>query len=193
MTMKHITALLRSKQTVFTYRSASIILGISNSYTVKSMLYRLTKAGVLVHKYAGIWTLPNYNAYEFAMQIRSPCYISLETVLQQQGIIFQDYGRTITMVSDNTLVKQIDDYRYTYRKIQPAILFDPLGIIHKDIYSMATPERAAADMLYFQPDYYFDNPYGLDIAQLHRIKLIYPPKTILAIDKLIDHVTHSKT
>lgn len=191
--MRYVAQLLKSKQTVFTYETLASILHIEKKETIKSLCKRLVQSGILVHIYAGIWTLVEYDHNEFASKLRSPSYISLETVLQKAGIIFQDYSNTTTMVWTNSLSKTIDNHLYQYRKLQQSILLDPLGVIYTGRYMIATPERAVADMLYFYHHYYFDHPYDIDIDKLNMIKYIYPPTTILAIDKLIEHVKRTKT
>jgi hypothetical protein len=59
----------------------------------------------LQHLSSGIFALPHYDPFEFATQFKKNSYISFETVLKQEGIIFQDYGKTIFLASDRRETK----------------------------------------------------------------------------------------
>jgi hypothetical protein len=67
---------------------------------------------------------------ELASKLRKKSYISLETVLQSAGIIFQDYSHTITLVSDNSVSHEIEGKIYQFSKIKDTILANSLGIIN---------------------------------------------------------------
>lgn len=190
--MKYVANILGSGHTVFTYDYLKGILHIQNHNTLKEIVKRLIKSGIFVRQFPGIWTLVNYDAYEFASKIRYPSYISLETVLQKDGVIFQDYSKVITMISDNTLNKKIGDMLYSYRKINPKILFNPLGIVNKKKYMIATKERAICDMLYYNHSYYFDNVNDIDMDMMNQLSIIYPQKTALAIKTIIKDVEYRK-
>lgn len=49
-------------------------------------------------------------------------------------------------------------------------LFNPVGIIEENGVFIATPERAAADMLYFNPKYHFDVSERIDFARVKSIQ-----------------------
>lgn len=146
----------------------------------------------MISLYRGIFGLPQYSLMEFINKLKVPSYISLETVLQQSGIVFQNYEKSFHLISSNSKYYKIDlpniPHRITvsFHKMKTSLLFSSLGIIQKKNYRIATPERALCDRLYLSPNYYFDNTENLNIQLLKDLKSIYPQTTALAIQKIID-------
>jgi hypothetical protein len=73
----------------------------------------------------GIWALQHYDTLELANILKTPSYISLETILYKEAVVFQDYGDTIFSISDNTKSFKIDGTSYEYHRITPKILLNP--------------------------------------------------------------------
>jgi len=188
--MKYLNQLLNSKKTVFTYSDIVLLLWITNMYTVKSFFIRWVKEWIFIQRHKWIYTLQDYDIYEFASKLKKQSYISFETILKREWIIFQDYGNTIFLASDNTITKQVDTHSFTYLKIKDSILTNPLWLINKGTYTIATPERAICDRLYLSSDYYFDNIDDIDYDVLASISLIYNKRVILAVQSLIAHAQH---
>jgi hypothetical protein len=84
MKMKYIAQLLQSKMTIFRADDIQLILGIKKIRTVREVINRCIKSGVLIKITNGINALQNYDPLELASKIKSPSYISLETVLQRE-------------------------------------------------------------------------------------------------------------
>jgi hypothetical protein len=169
----YISSLLRSNNTVFTFKDLSLIWGDTDRDYVTKRVYRYIKAGKLYAVRKGIYAKDkNYNRFELATKIYTPSYISLETVLAQAGIIFQYYGQ-IFVASYLTREITADDQKYTYKKIKDSILTNHTGLINKENYTVASPERAFLDVLYLNKDYYFDNPSKLDWEKVFEILKIY--------------------
>jgi hypothetical protein len=51
---------------------------------------------------------------------------------------------------------------------------------------MATPERALCDYIYLHPNGTIDAPESINKIRLNQILPIYPKKTVLYIQKLLD-------
>jgi len=188
VTMQHIKKLLNTNRTVFKTSEFSIIFGIENKNTIKNILQRMKKSGILYYHGMNIWSIKKteYDRYEFASKIRKRSYISFETVLQKEWIIFQDYSNTITLASDNSLEKKIENTNYIFHKLNDKILKNPIGIKNiKNKYMIASAERAICDMIYLTKNYHFDNISNLNIDKLEDIKDIYNKTTALLINKLI--------
>jgi hypothetical protein len=60
---------------------------------------------VLQHLASGLYAFPRFDHFEFATLLKKNSYISFETVLKKEAIIFQDYGNTLFLASDKTLTK----------------------------------------------------------------------------------------
>lgn len=131
------------------------------------------KKGDLYHIRRGFYAKDeNYDKLELATKIFTPSYISLETVLMAEGMIFQLYGQIFTV---SYLTREIiaDGQKYSYKKIKTEILTNPAGISQKGNYPIATKERAFLDAVYFYKDYHFDNLSGLDWDRVFELLPIY--------------------
>jgi len=159
--MKNIEKIINSKKTVFDYNDIKNILNISNKNTIKSFFYRWVKAGIFVNLYKWIYALKNYDIFELAVKLKNNSYISFETVLKKQWIIFQDYWNTIFLASNNTVEKKLWNY------------------------IIASKERAICDRIYLSKNYYFDNLEWIDKEKILEISQIYNKRVILEIKKLV--------
>ncbi len=185
--MKYIDKIIDSWKTVFRYADIEILLGISNRNTLKSIFTRGVEDGIFVLLQKWIYGLKKYHTYELWTKLKTKSYISFETVLKSEGIIFQDYGNQIFLASDNHLKKTIWDTTFVYHKIKDDILMNPFGLIHKWSYTLASKERAVCDRVYLSKDYYFDSLENIDFGLLQEISQIYNKRVILEIKKLIKH------
>lgn len=185
--MKYLSLLLASKSTVFTISELKILFWIQNATQINAILQRMKHKNILKNIGYGLWVFQEYNPLELASKLTAPSYISLESVLQKSGIIFQHYEKTITLVSNNTFTKEIDGRIFEYHKIKNAILTNPIGLEYRGNFSIAKPERALCDMVYLYKQITFDNLTSLDYQQLETIAQIYPKPTYLLIKKLIQN------
>jgi predicted transcriptional regulator of viral defense system len=183
--MKYLEILLKSGKTVFTYDDIRVFFGIEKADTIKKILNRLVKSGILQHIAHGIFALPHYQEFEFATLFKKNSYISFETVLKKEGIIFQHYGNTIFLATDRTLTKRALNITFECHKLRDDILYNPLGIIQTGSYAIATAERAVCDRLYLSPSYYFDNLTSLDEEKLLTIAELYNKSVVLSVKNLL--------
>lgn len=153
--MKHIDKILESGNTVFKANEIALLLDIENKNTLKSILQRF-KSGYYHLSLIRFAKLKKYNPYELASKIKSKSYISLETVLQKEWVIFQDYENTVTLISDKSFEQKIDTKIYSFYKIKDTILLNTIGIKDMGKYMMATKEEQ----------------YVTEFILLHRIILI---------------------
>ena len=140
--MKYFNKILSSGKTIFRYQDLEILLWVSNRNTLKSFFQRGVDEGVFVLVQKGIYSLKKYDLFELATKLKKNSYISFETVLKDKWIIFQDYGNTLFLASNNTLEKKISNISYKYLKLKNDILLNPIGIEQKDNYMIASVERA---------------------------------------------------
>jgi hypothetical protein len=172
------TKLYKSTKTIFTNKDLALIWEERNSKKLNSKVAYYVKKGVLIKLSRGIYSKEKeYDPKELATSIYSPSYISFETVLREAGIIFQYYD-TIFTASKWSKNLKIDGKSFTLRKMKESILYNPEGIIKKNAYSIATPERAFLDMIYIYPNYYFDNLEPLDWEKCSELVKIYSNKQL---------------
>ena len=187
--MDRLEALLRSGNNIFSINEICLIWGEVNPDALKSAIKYYVDKGSLLRIKRGIYSLrEDFDRFELAQRLIAPSYISLETALQFHGIIFQ-VTRSIQCLARYNREFIIKEVHYKYHKFKDALLLDPDGIIKKDTFLIASPERAITDTLYLYGDYYFDNLHEISIEKLKRMTLIYGEKTMIKkINKLIDNI-----
>ena len=167
-----------SSKTVFNTKDIALIWGENNKNNLKSKISYYVKNKDLIRLKNGIFIKDkNYDRFELATRIYTPSYISFETVLRENGIIFQHYD-TVFVAGKLSKDILIDDLKISFRKIKNIALYNPLGIINKNNYSMASKERAFLDTIYLFPQYYFDNLRSIDWQKCFEIALIYKNKKL---------------
>ena len=157
MEKDYISTLLRSNNTVFTFKELSLIWNETDVKLTKKRVYRYTKMGKLYPIRKGIYAKDkNYDKMELANKIFTPAYISLETVLSREGIVFQHYNQ-IFAISYLSREISCDGQAYVYRRMKDVVLMNSSSIEKKGNYYIASKERAFLDTIYLNKNYHFDN------------------------------------
>jgi len=183
--MNNYNKILDSGKTIFTKKDLEKILDLNTKMALDKFLYREKNKGFLRNIFYGIYALKNYNLLELAGKIRKKSYISLETVLKKEWVIFQYYDN-IFIVSDDSLEKKVWDINFKFSKIKDSILLNQLGIEHKKTYTIASVERAVCDKIYLSKNYYFDDLSDINFNELEEISKIYDNKRVVSeVNKLI--------
>lgn len=178
-----ILEIYRSENTIFTTKDIALIWGETDLDTIKARINYYAKRGKLYSIRRGIFAKgKNYDKFELATKIYTPSYISLETVLQKEGIVFQ-YYKSIFVVSYLSREIICGNQKITYKKTKENILFNNLGIEQRKNYFIATKERAFLDTLYLYKNYHFDNLSSLNWELCSKIAPIYENKTLLKLLK----------
>ena len=169
----YLAAILKSNKTVFTSKDIAILWGETaspatwvriNYYVHKGELFRLRK---------GVYAKSReYNKLELATRIFTPAYVSFETVLAKEGLIFQSYEK-VFVASYLTRELTVDKQVYAFCRVKNPVLINPLGIEHRQETSMAIKERAFLDVLYVNSDYQIDNLQGINWEKVFEILPIY--------------------
>lgn len=168
-----IVKLYRSPKGIITNKDLALIWHETNQNNLKAKIAYYVKKGVLTRLTRGVFAKDkNYNSKELATSIYTPSYISFETVLREAGIIFQHYD-TIFVAGPWSKTTTIDKYAFTFRKLKNSILYNSVGVMNQNNYSMATPERAFLDTIYLFPKYYFDNLKPVNWEQCFELVKIY--------------------
>jgi len=178
MEKDYISTLLRSNNTVFTFKELSLIWNETDVKLIKKRVYRYTKMGKLYPIRKGIYAKDkNYDKLELANKIFTPAYISLETVLSRQGIVFQHYDR-ISVISYLSREISWDGQTYVFHRIKDVVLMNSLSIEKKDSYYIASKERAFLDTIYLNKNYHFDNLSSINWDICFEILPIYNNKAM---------------
>ena len=173
MKKRFLNELLRSDQTVFSFKELILKFRTDDVKSLTSKLSYYIKNGELHHIRRGLYSKnAAYNRFELATKILTPSYISFETVLSAAGIIFQ-YSSQLYIASYQSRDITCDGHTYSFRTIKPTILTNTLGIEILATYSIASPERAFLDIIYRHKQYHFDNLEPLDWDKMYEILPIY--------------------
>lgn len=172
-----ILGLYKEPQTVFSLKEISLLFPEISPPNLKRRLHYFVKVGKINRVRRGIYTKEKYDLKELANKLYAPSYISFETVLQEEGMIFQYYKSTYlaSYLSRDVAIKS---FKFVYRKIKSEILLNREGVEERENYFIATTERAFLDTVFLFKDYYFDNLGSLDWEKVARIKKIYKSKTL---------------
>ncbi|MBU0978750.1 MAG: type IV toxin-antitoxin system AbiEi family antitoxin domain-containing protein [Patescibacteria group bacterium] len=158
--MNRINELIKSGQTIFHTTDLAVLWHISNRNTLYTATQRAVKQGVLARIYKGLYTTGSlFQLDPFLLGQKAWhdfTYLSTETVLVQAGIIFQSMPY-ITFVAATTKKLLILGQEYRFRQMAPQFLHNRMGIDQKDGLFVASPERAVADLLYYNPSAFLDN------------------------------------
>lgn len=178
MSLDRISVLLRSKNTLFTFKELSLIWNETDANLAKKYAYRYVKMGKLYAIRKGTYAKDkNYDRLELASKIYTPAYISLETVLGTEGIVFQHYER-IFVVSYLTREISCDGQTYAFRRMKYPTLTNTLGLERRNNYYIASKERAFLDTVYLNKDYHFDNLSSIDWDKCYELVAIYDNKAM---------------
>lgn len=171
--MYRITELNRSNRRIFRTNDLAILWDIEDRHHLYMTVTRYLDRGILFHIYKGLYsTVPvsDLDPHELGTAIiHRYTYLSTETVLAQAGIITQAvYDQTF--ISDLSKRVQVGTWSFRYRQLKDDYLFNPAGIEKHRHGFRATPERAVADLLYYNPRYHFDVPDLIDFDLVHSIQ-----------------------
>jgi hypothetical protein len=171
--MYRMRELIQFDRKIFHTGDLAVLWGISNKNTLHTTISRYIRKGILVPVYKGLYAtqpLPMLNPLELGRAIiHRYTYLSTESVLIQAGVIFQaDYS--LTFVSDRSKKITVSSMAFLFRQLKAEFLHNPAGVINQNGSFIATPERAAADMLYFNPWVHFDAPGSIDFAEVKKIQ-----------------------
>jgi len=177
----YLSAILKSPKTIFTVWDIAILWQSPNTNATIVRLNYYVKKGELIRIRRGIYaTSSQYDKIELSTRIYTPSYVSFETVLAQEGLIFQ-FQSSIQIASYLTREICIAKQSYSYRKIKNSVLTNSIGIKNSEQISIATPERAFLDILYTNGNYHFDNLRSLNWENVFAILPIYENQRLVKI------------
>ena len=171
--MYRIDILLKENRQLFHTRDLALLWGTENDNTLYTVIKRYVKKGILIPIFKGFYsTVPLDNIDPLILgltALSSFAYVSCEYVLSLKGIIFQSIN-FITLISDISKKIKIGKHEYLVRRLKDVHLFNEAGIYEEKGIKMATTERAYADMLYYNPNFYIDSRKGIDFKKVNRIR-----------------------
>lgn len=168
---------METKERLFHIDDLALLWGIESKNTLRVTLGRAVKDGWLFRIQRGLYSLHPADKLDpvelGAACLHRYCYVSTETVLRDSGIILQNIS-AITFVSSISKRWKIGNSHFMSRRLSDMRLMHPAGIYEKKGILYATPERAVADMLYFDPWYHFDHPIDWNAIENLQKEIGYP-------------------
>ena len=177
--LQDIHILANCDQTVFTIREIATLWNIANIGYLKIKLNRYVRYAILINLRRGLYSLSDkIDLFELASKMHSPSYVSFETILYKESIVFQCNS---AVISASNYSKQISckGTSFEYKKINLKILYNPKGVIVKENYSIASIERAFLDYLYLYPNSYVDNLAPIPWDKCFDLVDIYENKSLI--------------
>jgi len=162
--------LYQSNKRIFTSFDLALLWDIKNRNTLLKTIQRYIEREILYRIYKGLYStipLKDLDKYEVACAIGGPfSYISAESVLAKEGIIFQELKK-VTLFGKKQKEITIGGTTYLCRYLNEKYLLNRTGIEDTPGYSVATVERALADIRHINPKYYIDNTLSIDNKKLN--------------------------
>jgi len=169
----------QSPRSVFSLADVALLTGESDAISLTKKLHYQVKKGNLKNPRKGLYTKPVFDPVALACTLYTPSYVSLDFVLQKEGIIFQ-YDAAITAISYLSRSVVLEQREIRYRKIKETVLLNTAGIVSSpDGVNMATKERAFLDMLYLNGAMYFDSLNTLNVKLVFELLPIYESKILV--------------
>jgi hypothetical protein len=115
---------------------------------------------------------------EVAGRAFTPSYITGETVLAMKGLIFPATTE-IHCAALKTKKITIGNSEIIYHMLRPKVFYDMAGIENRDNFTVASLERAIADLIYiYDGKYDFERLYDVDWDKLTEIGKIYQKNVV---------------
>lgn len=165
---------------MFTPQELAAVWGISNYNYLKTRIQYYIKKGYLNRICHGLYAKDKdrFDPLEAGNKLRTPSYVSFETVLFREGVIFQKYA-SVFLASYSTKTIKNSAGEFVYRKLKDEILFCKEGVISTGAYCMAEKERAFLDAVYLFKEYHFDNLRPLDWEKIDMLTTLYGSNALI--------------
>ncbi|MBU0978681.1 MAG: hypothetical protein ABIJ03_04515 [Patescibacteria group bacterium] len=164
--------LLEQDVRIFRTSDLAVLWETENKNTLWTTIRRYIQRRILYKIHKGLYStmpLEKLNKFELGCAISGQLsYVSAETVLQNSGIIMQNLTQ-ITIFGKKKKQFEINGISYLCRHLNNKYLLNREGIEDGQQFSMAIPERAMADMLYINSQYFFDNELSINKNKLTSI------------------------
>jgi len=171
------SAIFDQDRDIFHVQDLALIWDISNKNTLYTTISRYKKRGILYPIYKGFYgTKPINKLHQWELGTKAThsfAYVSCETILSQNGII-NTIPSQITILSNCSRSFAVGENLYRLRQLHERYLHNSTGIIYGDNFAYASPERAIADLLYFNPAAHFDAPIDWKIIRQLQGNIGYP-------------------
>lgn len=171
--MTKIETLILSKQNLFSLQDLATLWQAGNHRKVVELAKYYVRKKRILRIRKGLYSLgTNYSDLEMAQKLIPFSYISYHTALSIYGINYQFYNQIqLTSLVSKTL--KVEDKVFVYHKVKSEVFYNPLGLIQKENYTIASVERAICETFLFSTRPSFDHLSGISGQELIKISKIY--------------------
>lgn len=171
--MSYQAALLKQNRKIFTTDDLAVIWQLVNRGTLRTTIHRYLANQILFQVRKGLYSVVPLNQLDPKLIgtafVKGFCYVSLQTVLVEAGLINQQ-PQAITLVGSRSQQFSVLGRRYICKKMKSEYLHHHAGIILDADYPQASPARAMADMWYYQPRFFLDQVSPRYLNQAKKIQ-----------------------
>lgn len=173
----YVAILLKQNRQIFHTQDLAVLWGMADKNTLYTTIKRYKQKHILYAIQKGLYsTVPmdQLDDWELGIQaLHNYAYISCESILFKEGYMNQP-SNAITLMSHVNEKFSIGDIAYRSRKLPAQFLLNTVGLSRQNTILIATPERAIADELYFNPKANFDWEVKWDHVKNIQTQLGYP-------------------
>jgi len=177
-TLHRFADIAASGEVVFHDRDLAVLWGITDTNLLHTTLSRYTRQNLLQRIWRGMYAIKPIEELDPILlgikALHSYAYLGTETVLFRAGIINQR-PNAITFISSASRRFSLAGNHFLSRKLDDRYLFQETGIVIRNGIRESSPERAVADLLYFNAKAHFDGPVDWHVVQNIQKELGYPP------------------
>jgi len=175
--MFNIITLYKQQNSVFSFSQLAQLFPEETDIKLRKKLSYAVKTDKLGNPRKGIYVKEGYSVYELANKIYTPSYISLNSVLKDEGVIFQ-HDPTVTVISYVSREISCDKHKIKYHRIRDDIVVNKSGIKNVGTYFRAEVERALLDTMLLYKDFHFDNINAINLNKAADLLSIYNNKQL---------------
>ena len=171
--MNKYQSLLKQDKKTFHASDLALLRNIDNQDTLNMTLKRFVDRCILKRIHKGFYSttdISNVDPFDLGFAyLNTYSYVSVEIILAREGIIFQE-TKCITFISSKSSSFEINKTRYKARQLKDEYLNNTVGVCRVKNHFEANLERAVADMLYYNPKFYFDNSNAIDFEKVKHLQ-----------------------
>ena len=171
--MYSMSELIKTGKKLFHTGDLALIWKIDRPATLHMRVMRYVDRGMLYPIQRGLYSVVPFDKLdplEVAVAINHGyCYLSTETILERNGVVNRRVN-CLTFVARRSKMIVWQENRFIFRKLADKYLFQTVGIVQNEDFLVASLERAAADMKYFNPKFYFDTPNLINWDKVSQIQ-----------------------
>lgn len=185
--MNKLVAVANLEAEIFTAQDLSVIWGYADERKLYELIKYYVRQKEIFVLTRGLYALEDYsqsdlrNQPQILMKIANRLvpnsYVSLFTILRQEGVIVQYYDE-IYSVATRSVTRTVKGIEFVYQQVKEEVLLSDLGVHNQGEIRFASLERAVTDMWYLYPKLHLENLSQVNLKKLKKIVDLYQKKAM---------------